>query len=460
MTRLVTARELALEVVRDVFPAPGSRSIERTAQASFDYRARRAQLGERDRAFAAELAYGSIKMRRALDWQLEPFIGERIGRPGPLDSAGAKLHQRIPDAIHEILRLATYELVYTRADAHATVFEFVNLAKRHAHRGLANLVNAVLRSLLRAGPSVPQRESFESEDEYLGTRYSLPTWLVRQWREVFGDALESICAAVNEPARAAIVVNSLKGSPDELADRLRADGIETEQSAYVAESLLLGHGLAGRTNGDGLWWSQSESSAMPVDVLGAQPGDSILDVCSGRGNKALQIGARLDGQGALCCIERDERRVAILRKRLEEAGIAAAVVTGDASAEILPPDQRFDRVLLDAPCSGTGVVGRHPEARWKKQGTDGERLALTQRALLEQASRYVHPGGELVYAVCSTDPRETTEVIDWFLAQQNFERGLVPSAYAALLTPAGDVIVRPGIAGRDGFYIARVERRA
>ncbi|MGA9944032.1 MAG: transcription antitermination factor NusB, partial [Candidatus Cybelea sp.] len=313
---LVTARELALEVVRDVFPPPGSRSIERTAQASFDYRARRAQLGERDRAFAAELAYGSIKMRRALDWQLEPFIGERLGRREP-DSAGAKLRQRIPDAIHEILRLATYELVYTRADAHATVFEFVNLAKRHAHRGLANLVNAVLRSLLRAEPSVPRRESFESEDEYLGTRYSLPTWLVRQWREVFGDALESICAAVNEPARAAIVVNSLKGSPHELADRLRADGIETKRSAYVAESLLLEHGLAGRTNGDGLWWPQSESSAMPVDVLGAQPGDAILDVCSGRGNKALQIGARLDGQGALCCIERDERRAAILRKRLE-----------------------------------------------------------------------------------------------------------------------------------------------
>lgn len=199
---------------------------------------------------------------------------------------------------------------------------------------------------------------------------------------------------------------------------------------------------------------------MPVDVLGAQPGDAILDVCSGRGNKALQIGARLDGQGALCCVERDERRAAILRKRLEEAGIAAAVVTGDASAEILPPDQRFDRVLLDAPCSGTGVVGRHPETRWKKQGTDGERLALTQRALLEQTSRYVYPGGELVYAVCSTDPRETTEVIDWFLAQQNFERGLVPSAYAGLLTRDGDVIVPPGIAGRDGFYIARVERRA
>jgi 16S rRNA (cytosine967-C5)-methyltransferase len=151
--------------------------------------------------------------------------------------------------------------------------------------------------------------------------------------------------------------------------------------------------------------------------------------------------------------------MAVLRKRLETAGVAAALVTGDASTEILPRDRGFDRVLVDAPCSGTGVVGRHPEARWKKLATDGERLAPAQRALLDQTSRYVYPGGALVYAVCSTDPRETTEVIEWFLARQNFERGLIPAAYAEFLTESGDVLVPPGIAGRDGFYIARIERR-
>ena len=139
--------------------------------------------------------------------------------------------------------------------------------------------------------------------------------------------------------------------------------------------------------------------------------------------------------------------------------MTAALVTGDASTEVVPADRRFDRVLVDAPCSGLGVVGRHPEARWKKQGTDGERLALTQRALLEQAARHVYPGGVLVYAVCSTDPRETSEVIDWFLARQNFERGVIPAEYASLSTRAGDVLVPPGLEGRDGFYFARVERR-
>jgi 16S rRNA (cytosine967-C5)-methyltransferase len=437
--------------VRDVFAPPGSAAIERGAQAAFDYRARKAGLSERDRAFAAELAYGAIKMRRALDWYLEPFIGSRTTERGG---------KELPPTIRELLRLAIYELVYTRPDVHATVFEWVDLAKRYGHRGLANLANAVLRSFLRDRPPEPRREDFENDEDFLATRYSLPTWLVRQWRQVFGERAEAICTAVNQAPQPAIVVNALKERPQEAASRLAASGTLTQPSASVPESLLVDGRLTPDASGNGAWWVQSESSAMPVDVLNPQPGESVLDVCSGRGNKALQIGARLAREGTLLCIERDPRKVALLGRRLEEADVIAAVVTGDATLTLLPHEQRFDRVLIDAPCSGVGLVGRHPETRWKKQGGDGERLALTQRALLEQMARHVYPGGALVYAVCSTDPRETTEVMDWFLSRENFERGLIPATYEALLTADGDVLVPPGLCGRDGFYIARVERRS
>jgi 16S rRNA (cytosine967-C5)-methyltransferase len=444
----MTARELALGVARDVFPPPGSNAVERTAQAAFDYRARRSELSDRDRAFAAELAYGAIKMRRTLDWYLEPFLSARRDTEGPLSTTGA---------VRELLRLAVYELVYTRADEYATVFEFVNLAKRISHRGLSGLVNAVLRRFLRERPAQPQREQFENEREYLAARYSLPTWLVRQWGEVFGNELEAICAAVNDPPGLAIVVNALKATREEAAERLTP--METRPSTVVPEVLLVKRGGNLSSTSDGDWWPQSESSAMAVDVLCPQPGEAILDVCSGRGNKALQIGARLNRQGSLVCVERDPRKVATLTARLERAEVAAGVVTGDATADALSEEQCFDRALVVAPCSGVGVVGRHPEARWKKQGTDGERLALTQRSLLERTARHVYPGGALVYAVCSTDPRETTEVIDGFLARENFERGLIPAAYESLLSRDGDVLIPPGIAGRDGFYVARLERR-
>ncbi len=442
--RARSARDVALAVVRDVFSPPGSHAIERTAQAALDYRSRKAHLSGRDIAFATELCYGAIKMRRALDWYLAPFLSFD---DGPLDERGT---------IREILRLAVYEIVYSRADEHATVFEFVNLAKRYGHRGLGNLVNAVLRNFLRQRPPPPAREQFATEEEFFATRHSLPTWIVRQWREVFADRTETICAAVNAPAAAAVVVNRLRVDVSEALQRLAESGAHAEQSAVVAESILVDPRV--RDN-DGLWWLQSESSAMVVDVLGPQTGEVILDLCSGRGNKALQIGARLQGEGSLTCVERDARKVAVLQERLSGAGVSAVIVRSDAAAEVLPAAQCFDRVLVDAPCSGVGIIGRHPEARWKKQGTDGERLALTQRALLERAARHVYPGGVLVYAVCSTDARETIEVVEGFLAGQNFERGLIPASYEPYLTAAGDVLIAPGIDGRDGFYIARLERR-
>jgi len=441
----MSARDVALAVVRDVFPQ--NNLPERGAQEALDYRLRKASVSAQDRAFATELAYGSIKMRRTLDWYLEPFVGER--------------KQPLPPAIREILRLAVYELAFTQADEHATVFEFVNLAKRYGHRGLANLTNAVLRSFLRTKPPPPVREAFASEEEYLGTRYSLPAWLVRQWQHAFGDRAEAVCEAVNDPAQAAIVVNTRLNSRDDVAERLENAGVAVVPSPVVGESLLVRSGAlhALERESAGRWWQQSESSAMPVDVLNPQPGEAILDVCSGRGNKALQIGARLAGEGTLLCIERDASKAETLVRRLEQAEIPAGTIVGDATAELLEPQQRFDRVLVDAPCSGIGVVGRHPEARWKKLGTDGERLALTQRGVLERVARHVQPGGALVYAVCSTDPRETIEVVEWFLSRHNFERGLIPAAYGALLTEGGDVLVPPGIEGRDGFYIARLESR-
>jgi 16S rRNA (cytosine967-C5)-methyltransferase len=442
----VTARELALRVVRDVFPPSEIQATPRSAHASFDYRVRRSQLSARDVAFAAELAYGAIKMRRALDWYLS------------FDKQQDDKIRALPVAIREILRLAVYELVYTRAEEYATVFEFVNLAKRFGHRGLANLVNAVLRRFLRERPPEPQRELFADEDEYLGTRYSLPTWIVRQWRDVFNEQVEAICIAVNAPARSAVVVNTMKCTMEEAAAQLAETDVETQPSAIAPDALLVRRGQPSDESG-GRWWLQSESSAVVVDVLNPHPGEAVLDVCSGRGNKALQIGARLAREGTLLCIEHDATKASTLTRRLERAEIVAGILTGDATQPLLPPEQRFDRVLLDAPCSGTGIVGRQPEARWKKQSTDGERLAGTQRALLEEAARHVHPGGALVYAVCSTDARETTEMMEWFLARENFERGLIPAAYNEFLTDAGDVLVPPGIDGRDGFYIARVERR-
>jgi 16S rRNA (cytosine967-C5)-methyltransferase len=439
----MTAREVALQVVRDVFPA-----FDRTAQESLDYRLRKSDLDARDRGFATMLAFGAIKMRRLLDWYLQPYVGDRAKPLAP--------------AIHEVLRLAVYELRFTAAQPHATVSQWVDIAKRYGHRGTAGLVNAVLRGMLRDNPAAPQRADFENDDDYLGTAFSFPTWVVRQWRAAFGDErLESILEACNAPAQPAVAVNRAKMTREDAIAWFSERGARAEVSQLAEDAILVSDASlarSGEREAGGAWWVQSESSASVVDIMNPQPGESIADACSGRGSKALQSAARLDGEGTLVCIERDARKAAALERRASEAGVSVALIVGDATAPIL--QQRFDRILIDAPCSGIGVLGRHPEARWRKRPDDGEWLALTQRALLEALAPHVYEGGAIVYAVCSVDPRETTGVVDWFMRTHDMQRGLIPARFEQFETDSGDVLIPPGLQGRDGFFVARLERRA
>jgi len=435
-----SAREVALQVLRDVFEG------ERAAQEALDYRLRKTSLDQRDRAFATMLAFGATKMRRTLDWYVKPYVGDRA--------------KPLPQAIAEIVRLAVYELRFTSSQRHAVVSQWVNLAKRYGHRGTAGLVNAVLRGFLRNDPRPPQRANFASEDDYLGAAFSYPTWLVRRLREMFGESVQSILEGCNAPATSAVVANRARTTREEVAAWFSRHGADAQASELAEDAVIISDAALARESERecaGAWWVQSETSAIVADVLNAQPGESVADACSGRGSKALQSAARMRGDGTLVCIERDARKASALERRAQQAGLALAVVVGDATAPIL--QGRFDRILIDAPCSGIGVIGRHPEARWRKRPEDGERLALTQRALLEALAPHVYEGGAIVYAVCSVDKRETIDVVEWFVRTHNVQRGLIPARLAEFQTAAGDVLLPPGLRGRDGFFIARLERR-
>jgi 16S rRNA (cytosine967-C5)-methyltransferase len=443
-TKHGSSRDVALAVVRDVFG--GS---HRRAQAAFDYRATRAGLTARDRAFAAQLAYGAIKMRRTLDWYLAPYLR---GRDQPL-----------PAPIGEALRLGVYQLrCMGGVDAHAAVFETVNAALHVGHRGTAGLVNAVLRRFIADGPPEPGRDAFASDDDYLATRFSLPTWVVALWRARLGASLEDALAGIDRAPQAAVRVNLLRSSVEEARAALAAQGVEVQPSPLVADALIVGDHPHAPLADDALerWSPQGESACIPVDLLDPRPGEVVLDLCSGRGNKAIQIASRTGDASRLTCVELDARAAATLKNRLMNAGATnAAVVCGDATQ--LAPDTTADAVLVDAPCSGIGVLGRHPEARWRKAPSDAERHAPLQRALLEAAGRALRAGGRVVYAVCSIDARECELIVDAFLAEHpEFARAPLPERYAPFATAAGDVAVAPGIEGRDGFYVASLRRTA
>jgi 16S rRNA (cytosine967-C5)-methyltransferase len=421
----------------------------RGAAESLDRHLRKSSLDPRDRAFVTELAYGTIERRRWLDWQLEPYLGARAAK--------------LPQMIAEILRLGTYQLRAMRVHEYAAVSESVQLARRFGHPGTAGLVNAVLRRV----STDPEREVTEADvsspDDLLGTRASLPTWLVRMWRERFGEAnVQAILDGVNGPAATGLSIDRRKTTRDETIARLAEYGIVALPSAFAVDAIVLSTAVPTPALREALGDRaelHSEAACFPVDLLDPQPGERILEACSGRGNKTLQLASAIGDRGTIVSIDTDARKISRAQARLAEAGVSSVTLrTGDAS--VLDGSETFDAILVDAPCSGLGIIGRQPEARWRKSPDDGGRLAPQQRALVDAAALALAPGGRLVYAVCSTDAREGEGVVDPFLAgHPELERAPLPERYAALATPAGDVLVAPGIEGRDGFYIAVMRRR-
>jgi 16S rRNA (cytosine967-C5)-methyltransferase len=429
-----TAREVALQVVRDVFG-----QTPRGAREALDYRLKRTTLAPRDRAFATELAYGAIKMRRFLDFELEPFVGER--------------YATLPPSIAEILRLGTYQLrAMNGVEPYAAVSESVGLARKYGHKGTAGLVNAVLRKVSTEAPREP--------DE--ATRASMPNWIVNHWRARFGeDKLAAILAGVNAPAPAGIGIDERWITRDAALAALADAGIDAHASPFSRDEIVLDPGVSAsevERIADNRWHLHAESAAIPVDLLDPQPGQRIVELCSGRGNKTLQIVSRTRDDAHIMSVDDDQLKVTRLTERLDAIGSrSVSQVVADATG--MSAHGENDAVLLDAPCSGLGILGRQPEARWRKRVDDPERMAEVQAKLLETAARFVKRGGTLVYAVCSTDAREGEGIIAPFLAAHDrFTRGDIPARYDAFKTADGDVLVPPGIDGRDGFYVARLTR--
>jgi 16S rRNA (cytosine967-C5)-methyltransferase len=439
-----SARNVAFNVIRDVF-GPDARG----AAESLDRHLRKSALDARDRGFVTELAYGTIERRRWLDWQLEPYLGARAAK--------------LPQMIAEILRMGTYQLRAMRVHEYAAVSESVQLARRFGHPGTAGLVNAVLRRVSTDPERLVTDADFANPDDVLGTRHSLPTWIVRMWRERFGEErLGDILEGVNGPAAIGLSIDRRKASRDDVVARLAEHGIESAPSPFAVDAVnvttavptpALREALGDRAE------LHAEAACFPVDLLDPQPDLRILEACSGRGNKTLQIVSAIGDRGTVVAIDTDPRKIARAKERLAAAGgTSVDLRTGDAAA--LDDSEQFDAILVDAPCSGIGIIGRQPEARWRKSPEDAARLAPLQRSIVDAAACALAPGGRLVYAVCSTDPREAEGVIDPFLADHpDIARETLPERYAPFATPVGDVLVPPGIDGRDGFYVAVMRRR-
>ena len=401
--------------------------------------ARKARLDGAARAAAMRLSYGAVQRGRTLDW----LIDRALDRPG-----------KVEPRVREVLRLGAYELLFSDGvPDHAAVDQAVRAARAlpgsGARRaGRAGLVNAVLRRLAAEGGAWLEG----CEDP--AVRHSLPDWIAARLQRDFGDSAGAVMAAMNLPAQNALRWNPLRG-PRVDVERALPEG--WRRGALAPEAYVLEGAFdleASPLWAEGRAMGQSQASMLPARVLDPRPGERVLDLCSAPGAKATQLAALTRGGARITCVELHESRARALGALARRLGAVLRIEVGDARGIAL--EGGFDAVLVDPPCTGTGVLSARPDARWRRREEALEPLTDLQAGLLVRALDLLAPGGRVVYSTCSLLAEENENV----LAAVGVGPADPGPAYAGLRHPrlAHALQTRPDRDGTDGFFIARIER--
>lgn len=446
------SREVALEVLHrvEVDHAFSGALLRRVLD--------RAGLRAVDQGLATELAFGTLRHRAEVDWVLAQASHT------PLED--------LPPHIRAVLRMGAYQLMFLdRIPASAACSQAVELAKRFGHPGTARLVNAVLRRIAAAPVRLPEDES---TPEGIALRHSHPLWLVRRWAQRFGiDEARALCRTNNATPPASVRLNTLRGAPASVAAALAASGVHIVPSTLLPEGarILNGSPEARRAvYAAGLVSPQDEGSMLIGRLVAPLPGETAVDACAGSGGKAMHLAALMENRGrVLACdivpaklnaVARQARRLGVTivdPRHLDVARLCEAVPSG------------ADRVLVDAPCSGLGVIRRRPEIKWRIHPEQLPILAARQRAMLHHAAAAVRPGGVLVFSVCTLEPEEGPAVASAFLdAHPEFDPmpvagwppgGGAGGAPAPVPAQPGTAFLAPHVHDTDGFFVATFRRR-
>ena len=388
-----------------------------------------------DRGLCHELVCGAVRWQATLDWLIARKTGGR----------GQKL------ALQNLLRLGLYQIFWLdRIPDHAAVNETVELAKHAGFNTQAGFVNAVLRGYLREADETKKLlAGLKISQPALG--WSHPEWLVEKWRKQFGDEkVRQLLDWNNTPPKTFARVNTLKTDAGKLVERWREENVEYDffTRDWIGENLtfeLKSHPPLASLGSfrDGWFYIQDPSTLLAVRELGPQPGETILDLCAAPGGKATFIAQLMENQGRLVAHDTFPDRLKLIQENCKRLGVTCAEVVSNLKSEI--SNFKCDRILVDAPCSNTGVLRRRVDLRWRISPEEILRLQKTQFELLRQAASVLKPGGTLVYSTCSLEPEENSEVVKEFLAaHQNFKL-----ASERQLLPFADNV--------DGAFVARLE---
>ncbi|MBW2516560.1 MAG: 16S rRNA (cytosine(967)-C(5))-methyltransferase RsmB [Deltaproteobacteria bacterium] len=414
-------------------------------------------LSKRDRALFNALTYGVLRWRGRLDYIISHFSNAPI--------------QKIEPPILNILRLGLFQIVYLdRIPNSAAVNTAVELSKQAGFSRAAGFVNALLRKAA-LNFRIISLPAFEADPvAFLSADQSLPEWLAHRWLNRFNqEALMALCHTINSIPPLTIRTNTLKTTRQQLTLSLEQTVERIEPTTHAPDGLrLVDPGLplneipAFKKD----WFQVQDEAAQLVSLLlDPQPGESVLDACAGLGGKTGHIAQLMQNKGRITAMDKDERKLQKLDLEMRRLGVSIAQRScQDLNA--LPGANRhalFDRLLLDAPCSGLGVLRRNPDIKWNSTEESLRRHAERQKRFLDNLAFSVKPGGILVYAVCSIEPEENEAVVEDFLKKHpefaiDSNRGILPESVASLFESATWIKTLPLLDNMDGFFLARLKR--
>ncbi len=456
-----TARKLACKVIQTIY------RTQAFADDVFEATLQNILLSSQDRALAFELVYGVLRHAITLDWRL--------------DHLSRKPMARLPLNVATTLRVAAYQLLYLeRIPESAAVNEAVKLIRSQPGHDWGGLVNAILRNLIRQ-PAPPFPDPQTDPVQAFSLQYACPSWMVERWVNDYGVAhAKEICQKTLEIPPFTLRTNTIRCSRQMLMDRLQAEGIASQETVVSPVGLTLEKcGNPGQLSvvQDGWCYVEDEAAQLIALLVAPQPGERILDACAAPGGKTTHLAQLMENQGCIVALDRQEKRLNRLRENAQRLGIVivqAYPYDVNTDVPLAPPKtsgsricpspvftQPFDRILVDAPCSGLGILRRHPEGKMWKQGSMIDQSSAMQKQILDRVCHLLRPGGILVYSACSIEPEETTGVMRDFCRRhpefsQESLAPWVPASGRALLNQDGQLFTAWNSWNMDGFFACRL----
>lgn len=412
------------------------------------------ELSKEEANLLTELVYGVLQRRMLLDYQLEPFL---------------KKQKKLAHWVGQLLRLSLYQMEFLdRIPDHAIINEAANIARVKGHRGIVGLVNGVLRNIQRKG--VRETTHVQPLNKRLSIQYSLPQWLIDEFIKQHGEKeAEAFANSFSERPKLSLRVNLRKISREAAIDELKEEGFDVTESTISPYGIIVEKGvpIESRLFKEGYLAVQDESSMLVAPALNVKPSHYVLDACAAPGGKTMHIATSfLDKEegGKIVALDIHEHKINLIKDNAKRLKVKEVVEAKHLDArqvlnEFKP--ETFDRILIDAPCSGLGLMRRRPEIRYNKTKQDILSLQKLQLEILNEASKTLKLGGELIYSTCTITQEENQEVVRQFLEKnKEFSRAKVELPESELqVSKDGSLTIYPHQYGTDGFFICRLKKQ-